>query len=157
MDPATAFRAALETGDIAALRGLWSAVAPHLPQPANDGEAEIAMHVARTQAESVSIRKRAYSHRWLEERSLPSSLPDHLKPQVDRLYPKVVGAVGISVNFRSEFMKPAKALVERAMGDAVEDAFAEGRTDLVFVSAQMARAKAREMKALFGGIHAPRG
>lgn len=152
MDPASAFRTALEDGDVAALRGLWATVSPHLPQPANDAEAEIAMHVARTQAESVTIRKRAYSHRWLEERTLPSSLPDRLKPDVDRLYPRVVEAVGISVNFRSPALKPAGALVQRAMSDVVEDMFANGDREPGLVKRRMFEAKDDEMRRLFGSL-----
>lgn len=108
------------------------------------------MHRARTETESISIAKRAYSHRWLEERGLPSGLPDHLKPSVDRLYPRVVEGVGISVNFKSSFMAPAASEVRQAMSDAVEDAYADNRKEPVFVKARMAEAKAKTLKQLFG-------
>lgn len=145
------FRQALEDGDVAILRGLWPQLMPHLPQPKTAADAEISMHMARTSADSVTIKGRCYSHRWLEERNLPSLLPDYLKPEVDRHYPRVVEAVGISVNFRSPFLKPAAIQVQGAMSDAVEDAYAEGRTDPEFVRARMAEAKQREVRRLFGG------
>lgn len=108
------------------------------------------MHRARTEAESVSLKARAYSHRWLVERNLPSGLPDELKPKAERLYPVPAQAVGISVNFRSEWMRPAAVKVRGAMETAVGEAFADGRRDTAFVSARMAEAKDKTIKALFG-------
>ena len=145
-----AFSNLLETADLDGLRTYWRESAPHLPQPKTRLEAEIAMHRARTEAKSVSLRKRAYSHAWLRERELPSGLPDELRPSAERLYPIVKSAVGISVNVKSEWLKPAAAEIQRAMECAVEDAYAEGRTDPAFVSARMAEAKSAASRALFG-------
>jgi hypothetical protein len=147
---ASAFRIALEAGDLATLRGLWASAAPHLPQPASDAEAEIVMHRARTESGAVTLRARAWSHRWLTERNLPSGLPDHLRPKAERLFPIVAEGVMISVKARSEIFRPAAAQIERAMSDAVADAYADGRKDPVFVRARMAEARARTAKALFG-------
>jgi hypothetical protein len=144
------FRQALEAGNARRLRGLWAKLFPHLPQLASDEQAEIVMHRARTEAQSVSFRHRAYSHRWLSERGLPSGLPDELKPKAERVYPIVVAGVGISVNSRSSYMRAACDEIRGSMEVAVEDCFAERRTDPAFVSERMREAKARTVKALFG-------
>lgn len=144
------FREALEAGDVRRLRRMWSSFCPHLPQPRTAEQAETVMHHARTQAENISFKARAWSHRWLTERELPSGLPDQLKPQAERVYPRVVEAVGISVNIKNPLLKPVGAAVQRAMGDAVEEAYADRRTDPVFVKARMQEARERTFKALLG-------
>lgn len=150
---AATFRNLLEAGDIDGCRAWFAANAPHLPQAETREQAEIVMHRARTEAASVSLRARAYSHRWLSERRLPSGLPDALRPAAERLYPVRKVSVGISVNFRSPHMKGAERIVRGAMEDAVLDADAQGRIeDAAFVSARMEDAKAGAMKALFGAI-----
>jgi hypothetical protein len=64
-------------------------------------------------AETVSFKARAWSHRWLTERALPSGLPDRLKPSAERVYSRVVEGVGISVNCRNPVLKPAMIEVGR--------------------------------------------
>lgn len=140
------FRDALERGDLTYLRRYWAELMPGFPQ-ASDGEAEATMHHARTGAESVSFKARAYSHRWLEERAYPSGLPDHLKPKAERMYPQTVGAVGISVN-ASPYLKPAALEVRHAMENAVSEAYADGRTDPAFVKERMQEARTRAWKQL---------
>jgi hypothetical protein len=148
---ALTFRNLLEAGDVDGCRAFFAANASHLPQAETREQAEIVMHRARTETESVTLRARAYSHRWLCERDLPSGLPDALKPAADRLYPERKVSVGISVNFRSPFMKGAETLVRGAMENAVLDADAHGRIeDAVFVTARMKEAKDGAMRALFG-------
>ena len=148
---ALAFRNLLEAGDVDGCCAFFAASAPHLHQAATRDEAEIVMHRARTEAVSLSLKARAYSHRWLCERDLPSALPDALRPTADRLYPERKVAVGIGVNFRSPWMKPAETAVRGAMENAVLDADAHGRIeDAAFVSARMADAKERAMRSLFG-------
>lgn len=147
---ALAFRNLLEAGDVAGLRAWWAVHAPNMPQPESAGAAEIVMHRARTEAESVSFAKRAWSHAWLCERSLPSGLPDHLKPRAQRLYPVVVEAVGISVNARNPYLKPAMIEVRTSMEHAVLDAYAEDRREPAFLKARMAEARDKTMRALFG-------
>jgi len=137
------FRLLLERGDPKALRAAWKRVAPHLPQPADDAQAEIAMHHARTQAVSIPLHLRQYSHAWLTERNLPSGLPPK-----DR--PTVVEAVGISVNFKSAILAPAALEVRGAMELAVEDCFANGDRDTATVRMQMAVARERTLDKLFG-------
>jgi hypothetical protein len=148
---ALAFRNCLENGDVDGCRAYFAANTPHLPQADTREQAEIVMHRARTESASISLRARAYSHRWLCERDLPSGLPDALKPAADRLYPERKVSVGISVNFRSPWMKGAEQQVRGAMEDAVLDADAHGRIeDAVFVSSRMTEAKEKAMRALFG-------
>lgn len=124
---------------------------PGMPQPETREQAEIVMHIARTEADSVRFSARAYSHRWLTERSLPSKLPDKLKPNAERLYPRVVEAVGVSVNFRSKYLAPAAREVQAAMNEAVEDCYANGDTEPEIVRQQMDAARNRALKSLFGG------
>lgn len=109
------------------------------------------MHIARTQAETVSFKARAWSHRWLTERGLPSHLPDRLKPSAERLYPRVVEGVGISVNTRNPFLKPAMIEVRQSMEAVVADCYANGDTAPAIVRPRMMEARERTMRQLFGG------
>lgn len=143
------FRQALETGDVAQLRRLHPILFPHLPKPADHASAEIQMHMARTQADWMALKKRAYSHRWLTERNLPSQLPDSLKPSAERLYPVVQEAVLISANTNSQVLKPAMAEVQQAMSDAVLEAEADGRlSDSSFVRSRIQAARSRAIRQL---------
>lgn len=145
------FRQLLEAGDVDALRSAWHRLMPHLPQLKTREEAEIAMHMARTGASTVTLRARAYSHRWLVERGHQSQLPDELKPKAERMYPVIVEGVGIFIETRNDFLKPALLEVRGAMEDAVNDAYAEGRTEPSFVKARMEEARTKTMQLLFGG------
>lgn len=145
------FRTALETGDVTLLLRIHPIAFPHLPAPLDHASAEISLHMARTQADWLPIKPRAYSHRWLLERDLPSQLPDALKPSAERLYPVVVEAVLISANSNSPLMRPAMKLVEQAMSDAVSEAHADGRlSDSQFVRGRIQDARKREIIKLFG-------
>lgn len=147
---ASEFRLLLESGDVEGCRRYWHKHAPGMPQLATKGQAEVSMHMARTAAKSVKFALRAYSHRWLLDRNLPSQLPNALKPAADRICPVVVEAVGISVNFRSPVLAPAAAEIEGAMSSAVEDCFASGDRDPELVRSRMLEAKDRAMRGLFG-------
>jgi hypothetical protein len=136
------FREALETLDVELARKIWAHAKPGMPQPRTDAEALMALHVARTAASSVTFRARAYSHAWLAERGLPSQLPDELKPKAERLYPRIVDAVGIAVRAISEEHKPIARMIERAMSDAVADCYANGDRDPQIVKARMREARA---------------
>ncbi len=140
------FRRCLEECDVAAIRRLWSHVAPNMPQPASDFEALATTHHARTQLPLITLKKRSWSHRWLLDHNLPSGLPDQLKPKAERLYPQAVRAVGISVNARSEYMKPVALAIQQAMTDAVEEAYANHQTEPSFVKARMMQARERVLK-----------
>lgn len=138
----------LETGDLARFRATFAKMSPHLPQPKNDEQAAIMLHHVRTQADNLGFKLRAYSHRWLTERSIPSGLPDELKPRAERMYPKIVTAVGISVHSKYPVVRDA---IRGAMETAVQECYAEGVTDPKIVSAQMQAARAREQRGLMGG------
>lgn len=144
------FRRCLEQLDVAAIRKLWHHVSPHLPQPKTDAEALVTLHHARTQTESIAIKLRAWSHRWLLDHGYPSGLPDHMKASAERIYPRVVEGVGISVNFRSPILKPITEQVRGAMEDAVSEAYADKRTEPAFVRARMLEARATAMRKLVG-------
>lgn len=145
------FRALLEAGDVQALRDAWTKLTPHLPQPANFEAAEIAMHMARTQAVKVTLRARAYSHRWLLERGFPSQLPDELKPHAEQLYPEVVECVGVFVGTpASDVLKPVAAAVRDAMLDAVQDAQASGERSPDVIRARALEARTTTLKTLLG-------
>jgi hypothetical protein len=142
---------ALEEGDFRLLRRLHAAALSHLPGPNSDAEAEMTLHVARTASAWLELKKRAYSHRWLVERGLPSQLPDELKPKAERIYPKVVSAVGISVNSNSELMQPIIPIIRGAMERAVLEADADGKLlDSVHVSARMKEARETAFREIFG-------
>lgn len=154
MSLAKEFQRCMEEMDCVGYRDLWRKFSPHLYQPKNDEDARVTLHNARTQCNSIAFDLRAYSHRWLTERGFPSGLPDNLKPKAERLYPRVVSAVGISVNAKSEFMKPIVGLVRNAMEHAVLDAYADGREEPVFVKQRMMEARERTIQKLLGS-HAP--
>ena len=148
---ADAFRRALEDGDVAALRSAWSSLFPGLPQPRSDAQAEIVMHRARTEAGSVSLKARAWSHRWLVDHDLPSGLPDELRPRAERIYPRIAAGVGIVVKATAEHHKPAALYIRKAMEGAVLEAEADGRlTDTPFVRARMADARRRAVAEIYG-------
>lgn len=144
------FRELLEAGDVQGLRAAWRQTAPKMPQPKDDIDAEVMMHIARTAAESVAFKFRAYSHAWLAERSFPSSLPDHLRPAAQKLHAVVVEAVGISVNFSNKMLRPAAKEIERAMSTTVEECYADGDTDPDLVRARIAATQQSATARLFG-------
>jgi hypothetical protein len=143
---AAEFRRCLNDCDVVGLRRLWSHCFPHLPQPRTDLQALIILHRARTEANSSPLRLRAYSHRWLEDNGHQSGLPDHLKPSAERMYPKIVSAVGIAVQ---SLWRPADEVkaIEAAMSNAVAEAYADGKKDPEFVTQRMKEARERFLKS----------
>lgn len=146
------FRQALEDGDYRQVAAIDKIVNPHLPPITSDADAETTMHIARTSASKVLFRKRAYSHRWLIERGLPSQLPDRLRPRAEQLCPKVVQAVGIACGTGKEWLKPALEIVRGSMEHAVEECFADNEYDPAVVKSRMMEARQRTNKQLFGLI-----
>ena len=123
---------------------LWAHVSPHLPQPQTDHDAlVIVIHHARTQALSMAFKLRAYSHRWLTERGLPSGLPDILRPAAERVYPRIVTGVGIAVKPTSPRRAQEAIALRGAMSDAVAEAYADGRTEPEYVKMRMSEARER--------------
>lgn len=149
MEGSAEWRQLLEDGDYEGLRKAWKIASPHLKQP-DRREAEITMHMARTAAELVSMKARFYSHQWLTERLLPSHLPADLLAEYER--PRIAEGVGISVNFHSALMKPAAIEVRGAMETAVNECYADGRTQVPFVRERMHEARDKTLKALFGRV-----
>lgn len=148
---AAEFRRCLDECDVAGIRALWTHVSPHLPQPANEADALATIHRARTESQSVTFAKRAYSHAWLTERALPSGLPDHLRPMAERMYPRVVDAVGVSVRARSPAFAPIAAAVQASVSDAVAEVYAAGRgSDIPLVRLRMREARDRTLRSLIG-------
>lgn len=143
-------RRCLEMLDVAGMRALWRKTSPHLDQLKTDSEILAAMHMARTAAESLPLKARAYSHRWCLDNNYPSQLPDRLKPSAEQLCPVVKTAVGISINFSSRELKPAGDAIRKAMSDEVEDCYAARREDPAYVKPRMNEAGQRERKRLFG-------
>lgn len=130
-------RRCLEQCDIAGARALWAHVAPNLPQPADDIVTLATIHHARTQAEYIRFRLRAYSHAWLVERALPSALPDELRPRAQRMYPVIKDAVGIAVGRPNSRHRERNRAIERAMGEAVLECYAENKKDPAHIYARL--------------------
>lgn len=150
-DYSSAFRECLNNLDVEGIRKLWQHIQPNMPQPKTDEEALFALHHARTQTNSISARKRAYSHHWLRERKLPSGLPDNMKQSAERLYPIVVKAVGIAAGSNSPFLRPVIHLVREAMEDAVKEAVEDGKLDdAEYVTKRMQEAKVKAFDKLLG-------
>ena len=148
MTHAAELRRCLEDCDVVAIRRLWVHISPHLPQPKDDDAALVAIHHARTQMTSMSIRLRAYSHRWLLDHGYPSGLPDALKPRAERMYPQIAEGVGICVH-TSRLLRPVGLMIRGAMSDAVMDVYAhECRPDPAFVRARMQEARESVGKAV---------
>lgn len=143
------FRAALASGDVDLCQKLHNVLFPHVPATDRAG-AETAMHMARSQAEWLPDRARCYSHAWLVERGLPSQLPDRLKPEAERLYPRIVEAVFVSANTNSAALKPLAKIVQAEMCNVVEDCFANGDRDPELVRSRMLDARARTVQQLLG-------
>lgn len=149
------YRRCLIDRDVASFRRLWRHTHPQLEQPGSDHDALVMIHVARTQAESVPLKARAYSHRWLLDHDLPSTLPDVLRPRAERMYPKRVQSVGVGVIASSPFMVPIAAMMQADQVDAVRDAYANGDTDPVLVKRLIKEAGENTLKKLLGSASIP--
>lgn len=148
---ASAFRTALEAGDVRQLQRISAAQEPHLPR-LTDAQAEVVMHDARTRARSMPLAKRLWSHRWLTERGHDSGLPDQLRPSAEQVTPRIVAAVGISYQNKLERDLPGiTAAVGMKMAEAVQEAQADGRLeDSIFVRARIAQARRKALRQFLG-------
>ncbi len=144
MSVPAAFRAALYDCDVRRTRHLWAHVAPDMPQPESDAEAEVIMHQARTAADSVPMQKRIYSHAFLAERGLPSQLPDGMMPKRERKGPPVIfpaALIGVgTLSSNKDRREEAKAM-EKAMADAVGGMIVSGITDKARIAKRMWEAR----------------
>ena len=136
--------------DIPGIRAAWAKARPHLPQPRDDHEALICIHRARTQATSIPFRLRAYSHRWLVERGLPSGLPDRQRPRAEQVVPKIVDGVGVAVIAGSSLTKPIVGMVRDAMSGAVMECYADGHREPEIVRPRMLEARATTVRQILG-------
>ncbi len=144
MGASSAFRSALCDGDIHRTRYLWAHISPGMPQPENDGEAEVIMHQARTAADSVPMSQRIYSHAFLAERGLPSQLPDGMKPVAERKGPPVIfsaALIGVGTTSSSPHRRDEAKAMEKAMADAVGDMITCGITDKGRIAKRMWEAR----------------
>jgi hypothetical protein len=124
-----------------------------MPQPKTKKDTLATLHVCRTVNEKADFKLRAYSHAWLIERSLPSQLPDHLKPRAERLYPRIVTAAAYSINFRSPFLKPIKPLVLQAIDARMNELWADNKNkapDSQLVLKEICDTKNNMMRKLIG-------
>ena len=145
------FAQLLAEGNLDAVLAAWAKLFPGAALPDRRDHAEIVLHHARTQARSVPMRARAWSHRWLLERGLPSGLPDHLRPRAERLYPVTREGVGISVIAGSSLFRPIVGAVRSAMEGAVLEVYADHKNpDPNVVRARIREARGREVKRLLG-------
>jgi hypothetical protein len=137
--------------DVKRAREIWRKVAPHLHQPKSDEEMLTTLHLARTQSEVLNVKLRYYSHSWLNERGLPSLLPDPMRPAADRMYPRKVQSVGISVNSRSSLFRPIVGHIRGAMEDAVKEVYADGHaSDIPLIKSRMTEARQGIVRKLLG-------
>jgi hypothetical protein len=130
------FRRCLNEFDVDAMRRLHQATTGEL---LSETQTRIALHHARTAADSLPVSARAYSHAWLCERGLPSGLPDVLKPKAERLHPREAKAVGIAVNTLAGKTELARVL-EKSMSDSVLDSLADGIEDPDLIKSRMIEA-----------------
>lgn len=79
-------------------------------------------------------------------------MPDNLKPRAERIYPKIVAGVGVSMNASSDLMVAILPIVHRSVNNAIEEAFADGRTEPGFVSTRMRAAREATVRQLIGKI-----
>lgn len=144
MGASAAFRSALYDGDVGRTRALWAAVSPDMPQPETYDEAEVIMHQARTGADSVPIQKRIYSHGFLDERGLPSQLPDGMKPPRERKGPPVIfsaALIGVGTTSKREDRREEAKAMEAVMAEAVGDMITSGVTDKARIVKRMWEAR----------------
>lgn len=144
------FRRCLDELDVVGAMRLWQHVSPHLPQPSSGAETLIMLHHARTVAKSVDVKKRAYSHRWLVDRGLPSGLPDELRPRAERMYPSISEGVGYAMKTSSPLFRPIVPLITRAVSDAILECYSDKKTDPPFVRSRMKEAREITIKKLLG-------
>lgn len=142
----------LIAGDFKQCRRYWAERMPGMKQPESDEEAEIAMHIARTQS-AIPTMLRLWSHKWLQERNLPSYLPEHLKDKADKLRPVRAEAVAIAVAAEPHLQQAAN-VIRRGMERSIAELFAESRgtPHYTLIQERLNESRKREFKKLFGTV-----
>lgn len=141
-DHSAEFRRCLVDCDVQGAMKIWVHVFPNMPLPGNEEETLMVIHMTRTATERLPFRFRAYSHRWLMERqannpAIRSLLPDDLKPRAERMYPRVVSAVGICVATFGNKKTDYHHHVSTKLCELVADMYADGIEDPVVIKARM--------------------
>lgn len=144
-DPAVEFRRCLENLDIEGVRRIWAETHKHLPQPVNDEQTLIQIHMARAGSKSMAHRLRLYSHQWLTERNLPSPLPNHLRPKNEQVPSVLAEAAGLAVI--SKVPEAKTYLLEKLQASALE-AFADGVRNPAVLRGRIAETVRREKKII---------
>jgi hypothetical protein len=109
-DIAAAFRNCLINLDVKGIRELHRRFNPHLPQPKDDEEALMTLHIARTQSKFLPEHVRQYSREWLAERRTGV----------------IAHAVGVSVGMPSEPLNARQEDVRDAMSDSAGESHKKG-------------------------------
>lgn len=157
-DHASSFLRCMLELDISGMRKLYAHTHPHL-QGGSDTQVLVALHMARTMADNVSIKMRQYSHAWLVAGGHHSSLPDHLKPKGEQVRPRVVPATGFAMMFGSKILKPLIPHVEGKVHEVILDAYATDKVHKIDhdkLRAGMLETKDAEIHSLVGSIAALR-
>lgn len=137
------FRECLLDLDVKKARRVWNATFPDSIPPGDDKTMLATLHMARTTAESLPLKYRAWSHCWLKDNGLPSQLPDHLKPSAERMYPREVSSVGVAVMSSLGIKNERAKHIEKAMSDAVAECYADGVTDVDVIKNRMKEARVK--------------
>lgn len=131
------FREVLFAMDVKRARRMWTQIAPHLPQPLDDSEAERILHMARSEMRSIPTVMRQYSREWLAER-----YPLH-----------TAAAVGIAVGLPGAGVRSRNEDVRHEMSEAVLMSYREGvdlLIDAPVVSGRMFDARAKVHRRIYG-------
>lgn len=144
------FRDALARMDVDRAATIMQRVSPHLPAGTYE-QTEISLHMARTGANFLPLKARAYSHAWLLERGHRSLLPDELLAKAQRIYPTIAAAVGIAVKARHDDDMPAALEIRSAMEAAVLEAVEDGHLDnAAHIKMRIDEARRTARRRLFG-------
>ncbi len=123
------FRRCLTEMDARGIRRIWHHVQPGMPQPKDDAEALMTIHLARLQCPFLTVKQIEYSRSWLAERQTG----------------RIAMAVGISVNAPPHRREQALSIqheMEEAVLLSVRDGVDLG-ADAKEVSRRMAIARGR--------------
>jgi hypothetical protein len=122
MEHAAEFRRCLIEMDARGIRAVWNHVAPGMPQPKDDEEALIGIHLARLDLPGMTRGQRDYSARFLAEREtgrramavgISVNAPAHRKTQALSIRHEMSEAVLLSVRDGLDLDTDAKEVTRR--------------------------------------------
>jgi hypothetical protein len=122
MEHAAEFRRCLVEMDAPGIRAIWHHVAPNMPQPVDDEEALIGIHLARLDLPGMTRRQRDYSARFLAEREtgrralavgISVNAPAHRQAQALSIRHEMSEAVLLSVRDGLDLDADAKEVTRR--------------------------------------------